>query len=115
MSERIDVRRTICGIPTLYRGVMFRSRLEARWAAFFDTLKWPWFYEPFDLQGYIPDFALRFDVGEILVEVKPALSLDEMSYAKSKLDLSGWDGEAIIVGVGLFESNASHPIIGAMR
>ncbi len=46
------------GIPTLYHGRRFRSRIEARWAAFFDLANWPWEYEPFDLEGYIPDFVL---------------------------------------------------------
>ncbi len=55
-------------IPTLYRGVQFRSRLEAKWAAFFDAMGWPWQYEPFDLAGWIPDFL----IGDRLVaEVKP--------------------------------------------
>jgi hypothetical protein len=38
-------------IETLYRGYRFRSRLEARWAVFFDTARIPWRYEQegFDL------------------------------------------------------------------
>ncbi len=38
-------------IETLYRGYRFRSRLEARWAVFFDTARIPWRYEEegFDL------------------------------------------------------------------
>lgn len=57
-------------IPTTYAGVNFRSRLEARWAAFFDLAGWPWEYEPFDLDGWIPDFRL---IGKkpALIEVKP--------------------------------------------
>jgi hypothetical protein len=60
----------IKAIPTIYEGVRFRSRLEARWAAFFDLAGWPWEYEPFDLEGWCPDFRL---LGKIpgLVEVKP--------------------------------------------
>ena len=44
--------------PTQYAGVNFRSRLEARWAAFFDLRGWHWEYEPIDLQGWVPDFRL---------------------------------------------------------
>jgi hypothetical protein len=33
-------------IPTTYRGTRFRSKLEACWAATFDTLGWYWEYEP---------------------------------------------------------------------
>ena len=43
------------GIPTTYNFQRFRSRIEARWAAFFDKMNWPWEYEPIDLAGYIPE------------------------------------------------------------
>lgn len=63
---------TIKAIPTEYNGVMFRSRLEATWAAFFDILKWDWEYEPFDLEGWSPDFLLKGAGGaRIFCEVKP--------------------------------------------
>lgn len=70
-------------IPTRYAGVQFRSRLEARWAAFFDLMEFDWQYEPIDLDGYIPDFIL-FD--RMLVEVKPILW-------KSKLGGGGLEDE----------------------
>jgi hypothetical protein len=57
-------------IPTMYGGVQFRSRLEARWAAFFDLAGWRWQYEPIDLDGWIPDFRLCGSV-PALCEVKP--------------------------------------------
>jgi len=41
--------RHVTAIQTTYRGIRFRSRTEARWAAFFDELGWPWEYEPHDL------------------------------------------------------------------
>ena len=61
----------------MYKGTQFRSRLEARWACFFDKLGWKWEYEPFDLTGWIPDFALYSHHGKnkgklsVLVEVRP--------------------------------------------
>ena len=50
-------------IETQYKGYRFRSRLEARWAVFFDYLNIKWLYEPegFDLGDglyYLPDFYL---------------------------------------------------------
>jgi hypothetical protein len=36
-------------IETWYASCRFRSRLEARWAVFFDTLRLVWHYEP---QGF---------------------------------------------------------------
>ena len=51
-------------IETSYKGYKFRSRLEARWAVFFDTCGVKWEYEPegFDLGNgiwYLPDFLLN--------------------------------------------------------
>lgn len=64
------VEYTIKAIPTVYAGVQMRSRLEARWAAFFTACGWSWTYEPFDLNGWAPDFQLNFS-RPVLVEVKP--------------------------------------------
>lgn len=66
---------TIAAIPTLYRGRMYRSRLEARWAAFFDRLGWTHEYEPFDLGAWSPDFAIT-DPFNALIEVKPLTEPD---------------------------------------
>jgi len=65
---------TIKAIETRYRGYRFRSRLEARWAVFFDALDIRWEYEPegFDLGGfgpYLPDFWLP--QVKMYAEVKP--------------------------------------------
>lgn len=53
---------TIKAIETRYAGCRFRSRLEARWAVFFDALGIRWEYEPegFELSAgwYLPDFLL---------------------------------------------------------
>lgn len=59
---------TIQAIETRYAGCVFRSRLEARWAVFFDELGIEWEYEPqgFETEGvcwssggrYLPDFYL---------------------------------------------------------
>lgn len=62
---------TIKAIPTLYSGVMFRSRLEATWAAFFDQVGLVWDYEPFDLEGWCPDFLIKYSGRSCLIEVKP--------------------------------------------
>lgn len=68
-------------IPTIFEGVQYRSRLEARWAAFFTLLGWPFEYEPYDLDGWIPDFLLMGKV-PVLVEVKPIVKFDENASGK---------------------------------
>lgn len=64
----------IKAIPTRYKGYHFRSRLEARYAVFFDALGLKWEYEPegFELpngERYLPDFYLPEQ--RVWVEVKP--------------------------------------------
>lgn len=54
----------IKAIQTEYKGYRFRSRLEARWAVFFDACGVKWEYEPegYDLGDgllYLPDFLLH--------------------------------------------------------
>lgn len=64
----------IKAIETYYKGYRFRSRLEARWAVFFDTAKIKWEYEPEGFNAkdgtkYLPDFYLpEYDA---YVEVNP--------------------------------------------
>lgn len=71
---------TIKAIETQYKGYRFRSRLEARWAVFFDAVGLAWIYEPegFDLGAngwYLPDFY--FPEWGQWVEVKPSLPSSE--------------------------------------
>jgi hypothetical protein len=80
-------------IPTTYDGVQFRSRLEARWALFFDQLNILWQYEPFVIERngkeYKPDFIV-FNIlfkEILLVEIKPLEPNDEyVSYLKKIRD-----------------------------
>lgn len=64
----------IKAIETIYNGYRFRSRLEARWAVFFDAIGVKWEYERegfYNEKGdkYLPDFYLPdYD---IWCEVKP--------------------------------------------
>lgn len=85
-------------IPTRYHGVNFRSRLEARWAAFFDMVGWRWDFEPIDMNGYIPDFILTGPKGSLIVEIKPSPeSRDEA--AKKYLAAGGTKELAILYGM----------------
>ena len=87
-------------ITTIYNGIEYRSRLEARWAAFMQNIGWDIIYEPFDGDGYIPDFLVQ---GErpLLVEVKPAVTLREYEAAVPKAERgleSHWKHDILIVG-----------------
>jgi len=84
-------------IPTEYRGARFRSRLEARWAAFFDLIGWRWVYEPFDLDGWTPDFLIKGEA-PLLVEVGPCSNRAE--YESKSVKATGHGRAALVLGVG---------------
>lgn len=82
-GEKMDIKP----IETIYNGYRFRSRLEARWAVFFDEIGAEYEYEP---QGYklsdgtlyLPDFLLKNVRGrgcdEMFVEIKGVLTNDDL-------------------------------------
>lgn len=76
----------IRAIETEYNGYRFRSRLEARWAVFFDAAGIRYEYEPegFDMDGerYLPDFWLPDIDDGIYVEVKGPMG--DADYEKIK-------------------------------
>ena len=65
----------IKAIETAYNGYKFRSRLEARWAVFFDQIGLSYYYEyeGFDLDGlwYLPDFYIP--KWKAFIEIKPPI------------------------------------------
>lgn len=97
-------------IDTRYNGYRFRSRLEARWAIFFDQMGVTYLFEPegFELGGvkYLPDFRLTEGVkvyGEtdrllnVWAEVKPSLILDEEDRQKLARFVQQTDSVALIL------------------
>ena len=81
MKYDIEAKRT------MYNGVQFRSRLEAKWACFFDLIGWKWTYEPCELNGYNPDFIIQctgdqYGTNTMIVEVKPNVFLTEKEKIK---------------------------------
>lgn len=94
-------------IETEYAGCLFRSRLEARWAVFFDALDITWEHEPegFETSAgrYLPDFRIRIpqtkDYGQHFqwFEVKPQ---DAPLDARHKA-LASESGKPLIVARGM--------------
>ena len=92
----------IKSIPTTYKGINFRSRLEATWASFFDEIKWQWIYEPFEFSGWIPDFLIYGEKTDVLIEVKPITRFEDFN------DKIVWDTEkyfTVLVGLQPFIRN----------
>lgn len=90
----------IKAIETQYKGYRFRSRLEARWAVFFDALgvKWEYEKEGYELPSgrYLPDFWLS--TVNMWGEVKPRpLSEEEREKA---LELARESGYPVLQLVG---------------
>jgi hypothetical protein len=93
-------------IQTHYKGHKFRSRLEARWAVFFDALGIKWIYEPegYELDCgtlYLPDFFLPevklwlSDKKGVFLEVKPPVREIE-----GKWEIFGLQSEYPIIMIG---------------
>lgn len=93
---------------TKYNGVLFRSRLEATWAAFFDLCGIKWVYEPFDLPGWSPDFLIA---ETIVVEVKPFTKPDsEIADKMLNAAISGLNNNYTLLMLGV--SPASNRTLG---
>jgi len=79
--------------PTKYNGYEFRSRLEARWAVFFDAagIKYHYEYQDFMLPSgrYLPDFYLPEFEGGCYAEVKHEFSPDEEKRCEELSALTG--------------------------
>lgn len=97
--------KSIKPIETYYKGYRFRSRLEARWAVFFDSVGIDWTYEE---QGYtfpdgtcyLPDFYLP--ESHTFFEVKGVMT--EESAHKIELLLNAGCRVAVGYSVGVFRS-----------
>lgn len=93
-------------IPTKFNGVLFRSRLEARWAVFFDALMLKWEFEPegfilSDGTRYLPDFrVISTDGRSNYYEIKP-------------LGVSRGVSKALLFGMELkgFDENANFALL----
>lgn len=94
----------IQAINTKFDGYLFRSRLEARWAVFFNDLSFKYEYEKegFQLEDgtwYLPDFFLT----ELYtwVEVKPDKIIDEDRRRALLLSKGIGDGFFVVLVNGL--------------
>ena len=102
-------------METLYNGIMFRSQLEARWAAFMDLchfLNYPecshnmeWSYEIKETSTYLPDFEVHFESskksdrgGDIYLEIKPSVEMKNSIMIYNKIKQSGLSPVVIAYG-----------------
>jgi hypothetical protein len=95
------VKQEIRAIETRYKGYRFRSRLEARWAVFFETagIKWQYEVEGFETPfgRYLPDFYLPEIRNGLWVEVKPPHTLAGGEWEKLESVVIQTKKDAVIV------------------
>jgi hypothetical protein len=68
----------------IYNGLIFRTPLHARWAAFFDLAGWIWHTNPAPVGDWSPDFRVTFPCSHsecggshtLLVSVLPVSTID---------------------------------------
>lgn len=88
--------RMFKAIETKYSGRYFRSRLEARWAVFFDSIGLKWEYEQVGFTvgpyRYLPDFELPEVRTGVHIEIKPfnipPEELEKVDYIREHQDSS---------------------------
>lgn len=110
----------IAAIQTRYKGYHFRSRLGARWAVLFDSLRLTWAYEPegyilCDGSSYLPDFILPKILTTIegklidcFVEVKPS-NCASADWAKPRI--FGHSFAPIILACGTPELEVKYEVV----
>jgi len=103
----------IPAVPTTgVQGIRFRSRLEARWAAWLSFCGWPFAYEPdLNLRGWIPDFAITAG-GGLFVEVKPAITLAGLVEHRARIEGSGVVAQVWLVGAAFALAKGPQPVLG---
>lgn len=78
--------------PTLYKGIQMRSRLEADFARYLDSLGTPWAYEPScfadETAQWLPDFRTSLPTTSggsrtVYIELKPAGLLGKKRFTAS--------------------------------
>ena len=105
----MDSKLKITPIETYYNGCYFRSRLEARWAVYFDLCGIDWEYEPEGYEitlenghkvKYLPDFVLhniiidtKYIIPNLYVEVKGVMT----EYDKLKIHSFYKSGNKILL------------------
>ena len=93
----------IKAIETYYNGYRFRSRLEARWAVFFDAvgIRYEYEHEGFEMGGvkYLPDFYLPD--ADRWIEIKgKKLSKDEVEKCSLFCEAQDRDGVKFTIFIG---------------
>lgn len=104
-------------IPTRFRGNVFRSRLEARWAVFFHHFDLQYTYEAEGYQlktgWYLPDFWIP--EWNTFVEIKPVEATDAEIEKANSLHLESDQTVLIVQGQPWIDEYFIAPFVGRQR
>jgi hypothetical protein len=75
-------------MTAIYNRLLFKTKLEARWAAFFDLAGWEWHVNPVSVDDWSPDFRVTFECGHsecggshtLLVAVLPISKIENFEF-----------------------------------
>lgn len=109
--------------PTEYRGVTMRSRLEAGFAQWLDSMRWDWEYEPKCFGGtsgqWLPDFVVDCacitapgspERRPVYIEVKPTIiPAAELATVRARM-ASVYDSDPNCAAVLVKEGTAPHVV-----
>lgn len=116
-------------IDTYYNGNYFRSRLEARWAVFFDLIGVKYSYEPTGFKNdkgeyYLPDFHLHNVIlrNRIICNIKKTegiyLEIKPLSFEESSIKQAEWFEKPLVLfkgnpiyGIWYYEENPNGEIL----
>ena len=105
--EGLNGFKNLQPIKTIFEGIEYRSRLEARWAVFFKRLNFKFEHEPFTVENngltWTPDFIVYEGFANPfrkppLVEIKPVRPNED--YIKHLQDIRNPDESDILICVG---------------
>lgn len=105
-------------IPTLYNGIQFRSKLEAQWAAFFDLVGWKYTYEPYEINGRLPDFIIYCQspahrMKQCIVEVKPKVFSTEKWFVETIKAYKDYPANILFLNEDPFYDHQGYCALGA--
>ena len=69
-------------MTAVYNRLLFKTELEARWAAFFDLAGWKWHSNPVPVKDWSPDFRVTFDCSHSECNGSHTLLVAVMPYSK---------------------------------
>ncbi|AMR78631.1 hypothetical protein [Cupriavidus nantongensis] len=96
-------------MASYYKGMEFRTKLLARWAAFFDLAGWNWHANPASVGDWLPDFFVSFRCGHSECSGEHSLLVSVLSIE----DIDGNRGHpalqhhyTVVDGTGAIRANA---------